>query len=178
MEMYPPASPPPYQPTAEQLARERDLRRFNRLYVYLPLGLFAFAALAVVILLLVGVFSPGIVGTEAFISALADVIIILWIMPMLVLIALLVIGFAALVLNRREKRKLLPADSPLRQHGRLQFLLWRVDGYLSRVQAQVNRAADAAVAPLISNHGRAAAVDAWIDILTRPFRRHDENNAE
>lgn len=176
MEMYPPPSQPAYHPTAEQLAREQQLRRFNRLYIALPLGLLALVAVGLVVLLLVGVFSPGIVGTEAFISALADIIIILWIMPMLVLMALLVIGFVALRLNRRQKRKLLPEDSLMLRYGRVQPFLWRVEGYLDRADAQVNRAADNMTEPLISNHGRAAAAKAWADILTRPFRKDNQSD--
>ena len=176
MEMYPPPSQPVYKPTAEQLAREQQLRRFNRLYIALPLGLLAFVALGLVLLLLVGVFSPGIVGTEAFISALADIIIILWIMPMLVLMALLVIAFVAMRVNRREKRKLLPEDSLQLRYGRVQPFLWRVESYLDRADVQVNRAADSMTEPLIRNRGRFAAVEAWADILTRPFRKDNQSD--
>jgi hypothetical protein len=129
-------------------------------------------------LLLIGVFSPGIVGTEAFISALADIILILWIMPLLVLMALLIIGFIALRLNRRQKRKLLPADSLLFRYGRLQPFLWRVESYLDRADVQVNRAAEGMTEPLIRNHGRAAAAKAWADILTRPFRKDKHSDGQ
>lgn len=180
MEMYPPpgTNPPPFEPSAEQLARERELRRFNRLAVYLPLGLLALAGIVVVVLLLIGVFSPNITGTEAFISALADIIIILWIMPMLVLMALLIIGYVAWRLNRRQQRKLLPPDSLQLRYGRLQPLLWRAQSLLNRASVQVDQKADMVTNQVIRSKGRVAYVDAWVDILTRPFRRNDERDAD
>jgi len=178
MEMYPPPRENLFVPTAEQLAREQELRRFNRLYIYLPLGLLALVAVLIVGALLVGVFSPGIMGTEEFISALADIIIILWIMPMLVLMALASIGFIAMAVNRRQQRKLLPADSPLLQHSRVQWFLWRVQSTLGRAEAQVDLAAEKMTDPLIRNHGRIAEVEAWAEIVTRPFRKDDESDGE
>jgi len=178
MDMYPPPEPPDYHPSAEQLARRKARQRFYRLYMLLPLGLVALVATTIVVLLLIGVFSPGIIGTEAFISALADIILILWIMPMLVLLALFILGFVALTVNRRQQRNLLPEDSPRRQYGRVQLVLWRVQRFLDQASAKVDQTADAMVAPVIRNNGRIEEAEAWWDIATRPLRRDDDRDTD
>ena len=90
METYPPHyHEPTFEPTTAQLERDRLLRRRSRLYIYLPLGIVSFIALVLIALILIGIFAPGIQGTEEFISAVADIIVILWIIPMIIMVSLL-----------------------------------------------------------------------------------------
>ena len=111
METYPPHyHEPKFEPTAAQLERDRLLRRRTRLYIYLPLGIVSFIALVLIALILIGLFAPGIQGTEEFISAVADIIVILWIIPMIVLISLLPIAYVAYFVDRRQKRETRSAD--------------------------------------------------------------------
>lgn len=171
-------SPPP-APTPEQLERDRQLKRFNRLYVYLPLGAGIFITLTIIILLLIGMFVPGLTGAEAFMSAMADLIIILWSLPMLILCAIVPLGYLAYVLNRRQKRKLQPQTGPLANRSRVQILLWRIQSFLDSADKQTEGVSDRIAAPIIRLNSYLSSTEAWLNNLKEQIRgsnKHDDAN--
>jgi len=140
------SQPQAYEPTTDQLARAAALRRFNRLAVYLPLGLAGLVVLALIGLLFWGVLSPNVAGTREFVSGLADVVIILAIMPLLLLCAVVPLAAVGLVIYRRQQ--------PQREYGRLQPLFWRLDSILDRARNKAEAALPKAANNVISGHAR------------------------
>jgi hypothetical protein len=175
----PPYQEPTFQPTAAQLERDRILRRRNRLYIYLPLGIVSFIALLLLVLILIGIFAPGVVGTEEFISAVADIIVILWIIPAMILVSILPIIYVAYLLNRRQKRKLDPQTGPLAYRSRLQIFAWRLQVFMDQAEGKTNQVAPKAAEPVVNFNAWITYFGAWINILTRPFigsANHDRDH--
>jgi hypothetical protein len=141
-----PTETPVYEPTFTQQERAMARRRFNRLYIYLPLGLASMAIVALVVLMLWGALSPNIVGTREFASGLADIVIILTIMPLLLLCAIVPAGAIGYVVYRRQQ--------PQREHGRFQILIWRLDGLVNKAHDKVEVALPKAANPVIDGHAR------------------------
>ncbi len=179
METYPPHyHEPTFEPTTAQLERDRLLRRRNRLYIYLPLGFVSFIALVLIALILIGIFAPGIQGTEEFISAVADIILILWIIPMIVLVLLLPIAYVAYFANRRQKRKLHPQTGPLANRSRIQILLWRLQIFMDQAEVKTGEVAPKVAKPVTSFNARIAYLGAWLNILIRPFKRSTNHDRD
>ncbi|MBK8987863.1 MAG: hypothetical protein IPM39_17645 [Chloroflexi bacterium] len=126
--------PLPFQPSPQQLERKAALHRFNRLFVYLPLGVVILVALSLIILLLVGVLAPGLTGAAEFASALADIIIILFSLPLMMICALgpaMLVGLIAWGRNRRQQ-----GIPRLDDGGRIQELLWKLDSLVQQAQTR------------------------------------------
>jgi hypothetical protein len=179
METYPQHyHEPTFEPTTAQLERDRLLRRRSRLYIYLPLGIVSFIALVLIALILIGLFAPGIQGTEEFISAVADIIVILWIIPMIVLVSLLPIAYVAYFVNRRQKRKLDPQTGPLAYRSRVQVFLWRIQVFMDQTEVKTGELAPKVAKPVTNFNAYIAYLGAWLNILIRPFKRsttHDRD---
>lgn len=148
-----------YEPTVTQLERAMARRRFNRLYIYLPLGLASMAIVALVVLMLWGALSPSIVGTREFASGLADIVIILTIMPLLLLCAIVPAGVVGYAVYRRKQ--------PQREHGRLQSLFWRLDGLVNKAHDKAETALPKAANPVISGHARMTYWRAFFEKIKR-----------
>ena len=175
MAMYPPSNQSGFTPSSEQLERERQLQRFNRLYIYVPVGVFTAFGIFLFVLMLVGIFAPGLTGAEEFLSGLADTILVLWMIPMMVLFAVTPIAYVAYLVNRRQRRSMLPPDSPLLRHSRAQMALWKAQNIAGSLEETTDSAADKITQPLINANSKAAYTFAWLDMLTRPFRRDDND---
>lgn len=179
MSNYPPSEQSGYCPSQEQLEREKELERFNRWTIYLPVGVAAATALALLILMLIGIFASGLVGTEVFLSGLADTILVLWMLPLSVLCAIGPIAYLAYLVNRRQRRSQLPPESPLLRHSRMQMALWQAQDINDRIEKKAEALSDRVVRPLLSINALAAYIVAWLNLLARPFRRdeHDDRDA-
>jgi hypothetical protein len=178
MANYPPPEPTSFTPSNEQLEREQALKRFNRLYIYTPVAIGAAVAIGLLILMLVGIFAPGLVGAEAFLSGLADTILVMWMIPMMVLFAMGPIAYVAYLVNRRQRRNQLPPDSPLLQHSRVEMALWQAQNVLDRVERQTEAVSDRVAQPFVNAGGLKAEVNAWSEILTRPFRSSENDDPD
>lgn len=167
---------PAFEPSAIQLERDKELRRRNRLYIYLPLGIVTFLSIVIIVLLLIGIFAPGITGTEEFIAAVADIIIILWIIPAILLLSLLPIGYVSYMVNRRNQRKLNPQTGPLAYRSRIQVLLWRVQYFVERSQSTTNEYAPKIAQPVTRFNSFIAYVEAWLNALVKPIKGSKNND--
>lgn len=117
-----------YQPTPEQIARATAQRRFNALFVYSPLLLFTLALLGFSIAMIY--FAVVREPWRPMVSAVADLLVILTVLPTLLLCALLPAGAVAVVIQGRQR-----GWTPLHS---LQVLFWRLDSLVSRVQRIVH----------------------------------------
>lgn len=178
MSNYPPSEQSGYSPSPEQLEREKELERFNRWMIYLPVGLAAATALALLILMLTGIFAPGLVGAEAFLSGLADTILVLWMLPMSVLCAIGPIAYLAYLVNRRQRRSQLPSESPLLRHSRTQMALWQAQDISDSIAKKADALSNRVAQPLLSINAIAAYIHAWLALLARPFRRDEYDDRD
>ncbi|WP_420642476.1 hypothetical protein [Candidatus Leptofilum sp.] len=143
-EVGPPNSwqpPPPadtFEPTAVQLQRAEELKRFNRLAIYLPVGLLTVAAIGLFIYLLIVAIWPPFEDTRLFLSGVADIILIFFMLPVLLIFGLLLAGIIGGAIYWRQSRK--EEGETLRNtYGRLRLLLWKLDQRLSGVYGQVDK---------------------------------------
>lgn len=153
----------PYAPTAEQVERTARLRRFNLLFVYVPLGLVAALFLALIVIMLIMAINPPDDRSRLFLSGLADAALALALLPFLIVGAALV-GLAAYGLNRARKN----GTAPVR---RTQTLLWRTDSLVGRLRARTQSAADLVVQPFLSINGSIAYVKMLITQLVKMVKR-------
>lgn len=174
----PPYQEPTFEPTAEQLARDRILRRRTWLYIYLPLGLVTLVAIILLVLILIAIFAPGTDGTLIFLSAVADIIVILWIIPAMLMVAILPVAYGAYRLNRRQKRKLDPQAGPLANRSRLQILAWRLQQFMDQVEGKSGELAPRVAKPVTDANAFFAYVGAWFTILKRPFTGRDNHERD
>mgnify|MGYP001811954848 CR=1 FL=1 len=178
MTMYPPSEQTageqePFTPSAEQLVRERALKRYNRKFIYVPILITVAIVLLIIILMLVAVFAPGPAGSVEFRSGLADTRLGLWMIPMMVFSASVPIRYLGYVVNRRQRRAQLPPDSPLLRHRRAQMAMWQAQDISNRIEKKTDSVSDRIANPFIALGRFSAYVYAWLTILTRPFRRDD-----
>lgn len=162
-----------YTPTTEQSTRADAMRRFNWLTVYTPIILAALIVLVLIALLFWGAFSPTMerTDTRAFVSGLADMILILALLPMLLLCSIgpiLAGGLVYLTYQRRQQRMTPGTIWP----NRLHTLLWRLERLIERVQLKLRTTYLPKIAsPVISGHVQAAYIRGWWQQLKRILNR-------
>lgn len=153
-----------YQPTTAQLERAAALRRFNRLVVYLPVLLFALVTLALFILMLINALpNEGSHNTRQFLSGLADIILIVTIIPLWLVFTLIPVG-AIVVFWQMRQRDI----SPLRG---LQTLFWRIESKIGTVQQKTEEVAPKVAQPVINANAKLSFVMTWLDAMRHFFRR-------
>ncbi len=171
-ELMQPARRGPY-PTPEQEERLKARRRFNRLAVYLPLGLVVLLWL----LLIVGLVWLTVAGQwfnvntnqefyRNLVSGVADAVLVLMLAPLMLLCAVpLAAGVAFLVWSRRRRKQ---AGHP---YGTLPPLFWRIDNLVTRARAGVSSFLPRLATPVITAHGSAAYVRALLEDIKRIVSR-------
>jgi hypothetical protein len=160
---------PAYQPNDEQKARAAAYRRFNWFYVYIPLIFCSLIVLLFFGFMLWGVFSPRGEGTASFLSGMADMIVILFAVPITLLCAsgpLAVGGLIYYTFDQRKKHKNLPPDQQP-QGGHIQILLWRLDHLLDTLYAKIKLFLPKLTNPVIQINGFLA----YVEKLLNRFRR-------
>lgn len=154
---------PEYQPTVRQLERAAALRRFNRLFVYLPILLAALIGLFVVGLLFwVTLIQPGEESRET-VSGIASFVIILASIPTTLLCAIPSVLFIALTVQGRQK-----GSAPVKW---VQTTFWRLDSLVLRIQTAVNESMPKVAGVVISGHAAVAYVRNLLKKLTNLLKR-------
>ncbi len=169
-----------YQPTAEQLARDEALKRYNRKSITIPVVIISVIAVGLFILLLVLAFGFADTGqARQFIAGMSAFTIIFISIPLIFFMSVLPIAYAAWWFNRREQRKLYPETGPMAYRSRVQVLLWQLESYLKVAQRQVNRGSSAVTDPLIRAHALWAYGEEFVREFEENFTRsetHDNDN--
>lgn len=155
--------PQEYHPTTTQLEREIALRRFNWLVLYIPIGLAGLAVLVLIGLMIWGTLSPHITGTREFASGMADLIVILTIVPLMLLCAIFPAAVLGYVVYRRQQ--------PKREHGRFRTLFWRLETLLEKTSTRTETILPKAANPIIAGHAWATFWRTLIDQFKYYFTR-------
>jgi hypothetical protein len=153
----------PYKPTTEQLARDEVLRRFNRRFVYWPIGIASLISFSIVLtLILYIIFAPS---TEYIvtISAVADVVIILMACTAILIISIFLAVAGAVLYQARTK-----GVAPIRQ---LQILFWRVESFIIRIHNSILQITPLFARPFIVIGGAIAYIKALLLGIPRIFKR-------
>ncbi len=129
---------PPYKPNEHQIARAAAMRRFNWRYVYTPLIIGTLIFLTLIGLMFWSIFSPRIEGTQPFLSAIADIVIILISLPLIVVGLIAPIALGGIIFYNYNKRKERKGSLEPVVAGRLQLLIWQLDSFLDNVYAKIN----------------------------------------
>lgn len=169
---------PSTQPTPEQEARRARLRRFNRLVIYLPLGLVALAWIALVAIL----FWLSVAGEwfaietnqthyRQLFSAIADIVTMLALMPMLLLCALPPVGAIALVTYRRQRKTEAPSAPSLP-------LFWRIENIVRAVRDRTAVTLPRMARPVINAHARSAFIRRFILEVKQIIKQEISRNGD
>ena len=159
----------PFHPTDEQKQRAQALKRFNRLYVLTPVIVATVVAVLVITLLLVATLAPGITVNTEFISALADITIMMILFPMILLMISGPLLLMAIINTSRKRRKL--GKPAFDQGGGFQVLLWKIDLLIQKSQRKTNEVAPQMANQVIRFNETLAFIEAFIKQLAHYFRR-------
>lgn len=162
-----------FVPTAVQLERANALKRFNRLVIYLPLGLLATAVLGLLIYLLILAIWPPYEDTRLFLSGIADIILILLLLPVVAIFGLLLAGILGGVIYLRQSRKENATPALQQKYGRLRLLLWKLDQKLSIVYRKADQIMPRLANPVIRFNAFTAYITAWLGQLAKQLNRHN-----
>jgi hypothetical protein len=165
---------PPFSPTAVQLQRADDLKRFNRFAVYLPLVIIIVGLLGLMIYLLVIAIWPPYEDTRLFLSGIADIILILFMLPVAAISGLLLAGvFGGAIYWRQSRQEGDQASAQQRRYGRLRLLLWKADQKLSGLYRRLDTLMPKLTTPVISFNVFIAYINAWLTQLRNQFTGHN-----
>lgn len=154
---------PEYQPTPVQLEREAALRRFNRLFVYLPIGIAVIIALLVIGLLFwVTLIQPGEDSRET-VSGIASSVVILASIPMTIICAIPSVLFIVVFFQGRKK-----GMAPIK---RIQTIFWRIDSLVLRLQSAVNEYTPKVANVIVKPHAAVAYVRNLFNQFINLFKR-------
>lgn len=146
----------------EQAARDKALRRFNWLFVYTPIALVSFGILALMIWLAWATLPTVAQTRQGAVSGVADIILILWLCPT-VLVCALFPGLGIFLLVRRRR-------SGSRVRLRLQRLLWRAQNLMDTLRLRLDALEARLAQPVIVAYGWVGFVRAWLVSMWRHFK--------
>ncbi len=147
-------APIAYLPTPEQLERKAGLRRFNKLYVYLPMGIFAAIAIITTVALFWGAFAGDPAQRRIFISAVADIVVILATIPLILTFTVLVGAAAAAYFYARSL--------PKQKNGRVHVFLWQLNNGINKVGNKTDDIAPKLIKPITASHGVQSYLSAFV----------------
>lgn len=156
-------APIAYLPTLEQLERKAALRQFNQLYVYLPLAIFTTIAIITTVALFWGAFSGEIAQRRVFISALADIVVILGIIPLILAFSIVPIGAVAAYFYIRSL--------PKQENGRLHILLWQLNNGINKIGDKTDKIAPKLIKPVTASQSAYSYLSAFVRTIVGSGRK-------
>lgn len=154
---------PIFEPSNRQLERAARIRRFNRIYVFLPISLASIIALALTILLIFLALGIGTVEVRETISGIADSVLILTIIPTMVLCAIVPTAFIAISIQTRQR-----GIAPIRQ---TQWFFWRVQDRFGFLGIRIGRLMEKFREPIMRISARYAYLQTFLIRLIKIFKR-------
>lgn len=152
-----------YIPTPIQQERAASLRRFNRLYVYVPVSLFSVVAILITVFLLYLSLNPPTEETLKTISGIADAVLILGTIPAIIVCGIVPTLILVTTVQARKR-----GMAPLRQ---LQTLLWRMDSGVGMVRQKVDETAPKIARPFITVHAKLVYFQTLLKRIPHLLRR-------
>ncbi|MBE2220569.1 MAG: hypothetical protein IAF02_03460 [Anaerolineae bacterium] len=164
----------PFKQSEAQLKREAALKRFNRLYVLTPIILFCVISVMIIVAMIVAVLVMSFTDNVnpallSFFSGLADITIIMFTFPMIILMVSGPLLLGAMINNSRKRRKL--GKPAFDQGGSFQVLLWKIDNLIEKSQNKTNEVAPQMADQVIRFNESIAYVVAFFKQLASYFKR-------
>lgn len=156
------ATTDPFVPTAEQLERADALKRFNQWVIYVPLGVLATAVVGFFVYLFILAVWPPYEDTRLFLSGVADIIFILFMLPVALIFGLLLAGIFGGAIYWRQSKKETGEPSLQNRYGRLRLLLWKLDQKLSTLYRKADQIMPKIAQPVIRFNATIAYVSSWL----------------
>lgn len=138
-----------FSPSAEQLARAKARRRFNFWAVYAPLIIAGLGVLVLVGFMVWGVLAPESAATRNYVSALADLLIILAALPLALVCGAVPLGMVGYMVYRQQQKAARPKGEGQPVYGRLQKLFWQLDNLIVTSQRKSEELLPKVAQPLI-----------------------------
>ncbi len=150
-----------YQPAPAQIERAAYWRRFTRLYVILPLSILSGIILILSIFLLYLAIWPATEQTRPFLSAVADILVIIFLLVVTFFFALILAGiFGAGFAYRKYWRQ--QPDSALKKYGYIRILLWQIDSLIDKPIPYINKFSKNIADLIIKINALLAYVESWL----------------
>ena len=163
-----------YQPTPAQVERADYWRRFTRLYVILPLSILSGVVLILSIFLLYLAIWPATELTRPFLSAVADILVIIFLLVVTFFFALILAGiFGAGFAYRRYWRQ--KPDSPLKKYGYIRILLWQIDSFIDKPVPYINKFSKNIADLTIKINAVLAYAASWLSQLTSVLQKSNNS---
>jgi len=156
-------TPEPYQPTLEQLSREESLRRFNRLFIYWPIGIATLLVFSIVLTMALYVILAPTTEYLVTFSAIADAVIILMVSTIIILVSLFLAVAGAVYYQSRKQ-----GVAPIRQ---TQYLFWRLESFIIQIYQAAADFAPKVARPFIAVRARFAYLRVLILKFWKLFSR-------
>lgn len=163
-----------YQPTPVQIERANYWRRFTRLYVILPLSILSGVVLILAIFLLYLAVWPASELTRPFLSAVADILVIIFLLVVTFFFALILVGiFGAGIAYRQHWRQ--QPDSPLKKYGYIRILLWQIDSFIDKPIPYINKFSKSTADFTIKINAFFAYVKSWLAQLMSVLQKSNNS---
>lgn len=164
----------PFKPSDRQKERKAALKRFNRLYVFTPIITIAVIFVLIIVSMVIAVFYMSINNNVnekliSFISGLADITVIIFTLPLIIIMISGPLLLGVLINNSRNRRKM--GKSAFDQGGKLQVLLWRMDKFMEQIQTKTNEVAPRMADQVIRFNESIAYIKGFIQQITSYFKR-------
>jgi heme/copper-type cytochrome/quinol oxidase subunit 2 len=157
-------SEPSYTPNEAQTERAEARRRFNRLYIYTPIFLLTAVILVLTGFMVWSIFAPTAAANASRLSGLADLILIMVLLPSIIIWGVIVGLPIAYYVNRYQEQRTEPTPDQIyvRQYGRFRLILWQIDHKVEQLSQLIQERILPAIAqPIIRAHALGAALKAW-----------------
>jgi hypothetical protein len=152
-----------FQPTPEQLRRAESIRRYNRRFVYYPLGIVAIVSFSILLTMVLYVVFADSTEYLISLSAIADSVVILMVTISIILTTLILGTFGAVYFQARKQ-----GIAPIRQ---IQRLFWRLDMLAIKIQQSIAGFVPKLANPLIYLHSLFAYLKTLLIKMRRLFSR-------
>jgi hypothetical protein len=139
------------------------LRRFNFLFVYFPVALAATATLSIIVWLIILGFNSEDNVVRHSLSALADIVFVVFFIPAVAICGLLPIALLALGIQIR-RREISMSRSMIRTGQRLR-------GAMAAIDLRLSTASRTIIRPLIYLHGVGMFVRTLVKAVSKKFER-------
>ena len=159
----------PLQPRPEQLARRERQLRFTGRWVYLPLiALTALWVIVIILLLWLALVGEDVEEYRLALSGVADLVLIAFMTPLVLLCAVPAFGPIALYVYMRRQRE---GEAP-GWFEKLRRIFWRVENVVISVRETLDEKVLPKIAkPVISAYALAAFVRTLLEELGQTIRR-------
>lgn len=163
-----PSPTPIRQPNAVQQARIKRLRKFNWLFVYTPLLFGAIIVLTLSVWMLWGALSESDTPTQLFLSGMADLILILVLLPAILLGLLGPAALGGLIywfVRSRKEKKIQPYPTEIPRGNIIQRSSWWLEAQLERAAVTIEQITAKIATQLIRLHAQSRFVGQFIKNL-------------